>query len=310
MTRPLTDLFISSTLRIGSKGRLSRAYQDLIQQVVKASHVSAITPRDIKFQISRLAPQFSGYGQQDAQEFLRFFIDGMHEELNRVTSKPKYREINVDKLPPNEQSEAWWSYFEEREQSPISDLFQGQLMSKIECQSCKYSSYAFDNFMDLSVSFSRGASRIIGKARVEHCLESYIKPERMEECGFKCEKCKKVDNFEKQMTVYRLPQILVLHLKRFYNSHIRREKLNTHVAVPDILDMKPYAPYSSHDSVKKAKYKLYGISHHSGTLYGGHYFADVRNEEGSWYHCNDSHASKTRPDLDSASSYVLFYERC
>jgi len=34
--------------------------------------------------------QFSGYGQQDAQEFMRFLIDRMHDELNRVMYKPKY----------------------------------------------------------------------------------------------------------------------------------------------------------------------------------------------------------------------------
>ena len=48
--------------------------------------------------MSKVAPQFSGYGQQDAQEFLRFLLDGMHEELNRVIKKPPYKEMDFDKL--------------------------------------------------------------------------------------------------------------------------------------------------------------------------------------------------------------------
>ena len=32
-------------------------------------------------------------------------------------------------------------------------------------------------------------------------------------------------------------------------------------------------PFLEHESKKRAKYQLYGISHHSGTLYGGHYIA-------------------------------------
>ena len=51
----------------------------------------------------------------------------------------------------------------------------------------------------------------------------------------------------------------------------------------------------AHPSKAKAKdYKLYGISHHSGTLYGGHYIGEVSNlDTGAWYNCNDSHCSKT-----------------
>ena len=30
--------------------------------------------------------------QQDAQEFLRFLLEGLHDDLNDVKSKPKYRQ--------------------------------------------------------------------------------------------------------------------------------------------------------------------------------------------------------------------------
>ena len=66
----------------------------------------------------------------------------------------------------------------------------------------------------------------------------------MERCGYKCSKCKGVDNMEKDMTIYRFPKILVIHLKRFYNSTMRREKLSTTIKIPAVLDMRPYAPYS------------------------------------------------------------------
>ena len=38
--------------------------------------------------LGRCAPQFSGYLQQDSQELLAFLLDGMHEDLNRITHKP------------------------------------------------------------------------------------------------------------------------------------------------------------------------------------------------------------------------------
>jgi ubiquitin C-terminal hydrolase len=35
---------------------------------------------------------------------LRFLLDGVHEELNRVAKKPPYKELDFDKLPIEEQS--------------------------------------------------------------------------------------------------------------------------------------------------------------------------------------------------------------
>lgn len=42
---------------------------------------------------------FSGFSQQDAQEFLRFLLDGLHNEVNRVTVRPKPSPENLDHLP-------------------------------------------------------------------------------------------------------------------------------------------------------------------------------------------------------------------
>ena len=58
----------------------------------------------------------------------------------------------------------------------------------------------------------------------------------------------------------------------------------------------------------KALYKLYAISHHSGSLYGGHYVADAIRQ-GKWHHFNDSCVSSGEPASSSSSAYVLFYAR-
>lgn len=67
----------------------------------------------------------------------------------------------------------------------------------------------------------------------------------MEKCGYKCTKCKKLDNMQKTMTIHRFPRVLVIHLKRFYNSTMRREKLSTTLNIPERLDMREYAAGSS-----------------------------------------------------------------
>lgn len=99
--------------------------------------------------------------------------------------------------------------------------------------------------MDLQVSIPRKAVRYTGYVDVDECISNYVLPESMERCGYKCSKCKQVDNLEKQMTIFRFPKILVVHLKRFYNSTMRREKLSTTINIPQILDARPYATPNS-----------------------------------------------------------------
>ncbi len=57
------------------------------------------------------------------------------------------------------------------------------------------------------------------------------------------------------------------------------------------------------------EYRLYGISTHHGSIYGGHYVAHVRHGD-SWYYASDSSVSKeSLSDALRSEAYVLFYER-
>jgi ubiquitin C-terminal hydrolase len=136
----------------------------------------------------------------------------------------------------------------------------------------------------------------------------------MEKCGYRCEnkKCKAVDKMDKDITIFRFPKILVIHLKRFS----RREKITTAISIPKTLDMTPFAPHSGkliskleHPSKQRAvKYRFYGMSMHSGSLHGGHYVADVMDvDTKDWFHCNDSTVSRASFQKSSSSAYVLFF---
>ncbi len=37
-----------------------------------------------------------GYNQQDSQEFLRYLLEGLHEDVNRVSVKPTPLECDID----------------------------------------------------------------------------------------------------------------------------------------------------------------------------------------------------------------------
>eukprot|EP00069_Balaena_mysticetus_P022019 bmy_03235T0 len=100
-------------------------FAKLIQTIWTSSPNDVVSPSEFKTQIQRYAPRFVGYNQQDAQEFLRFLLDGLHNEVNRVTARPKSNPENLDHLPDDEKGRQMWRKYLEREDSRIgatSDL--------------------------------------------------------------------------------------------------------------------------------------------------------------------------------------------
>ncbi|KAJ8982581.1 hypothetical protein NQ317_005052 [Molorchus minor] len=85
------------------------------------------------------------------EELLAWLLDALHEDLNRVARK-QYTELKDSGGRPDEivAEEAWQQHLT-RDHSIITDLFYGQLKSKVTCQTCGHESVRFDPFNLLSL---------------------------------------------------------------------------------------------------------------------------------------------------------------
>jgi ubiquitin C-terminal hydrolase len=103
----------------GMKGQLASDFYELICRLWKPLTKSAmvlrntsVSPTSFKKTISKWAPQFTGYRQQDSQEFLRFLLDGLHEDLNRVKVKPPYEElVDIEYEMEYDKANRWWNNY-------------------------------------------------------------------------------------------------------------------------------------------------------------------------------------------------------
>lgn len=138
---------------IKNLGQLALAFADLIQQALHSSYKDVISPVKFKQNIEKWAPQFMGYRQQDSQEFLRAMLDGLSEDLNRITEKKKWniKDEEIDNLSDIEKATVSWNMCKSLNDSVITDVFAGQLQSTVTCHGCKYRSVTFEMFMDLSL---------------------------------------------------------------------------------------------------------------------------------------------------------------
>ncbi|XP_031429304.1 ubiquitin carboxyl-terminal hydrolase 2a isoform X3 [Clupea harengus] len=310
-TQNLRDYCLQNSYRrdLNNNNRTNTALMEefakLIQTLWTSSGSEAVSPSEFKTQIQRYAPRFVGYNQQDAQEFLRFLLDGLHNEVNRVTVRPRGSTEDFDHLRDEEKGKKMWSKYLDREDSKIVDVFVGQLKSSLTCTDCGYCSTVFDPFWDLSLPISKKG---YGEVSLMDCMRLFTKEDVLDgDEKPTCYRCKARRRCTKKFTVQKFPKILVLHLKRFSEARVRTSKLSTFVNFPlKDLDLREFASGSSVDAV----YNLYAVSNHSGTTMGGHYTAYCRNpSSGEWYTFNDSRVTPmSSSQVRSSDGYVLFYE--
>ena len=101
--------------------------------------------------------------------------------------------------------------------------------------------------------------------------------------------------------------ILILSLQR--QNPRTGSKNNCYVDFSDELDMSIYLDHECWNK-NDAKYTLYGIGNHSGSIDFGHYYAYIKINN-SWYEFNDSHVSpySKRENNSSSQAYILFYKK-
>ncbi|XP_066103002.1 ubiquitin carboxyl-terminal hydrolase 2 isoform X3 [Saccopteryx bilineata] len=284
---------------------LMEEFAKLIQSIWTSSLNDVVSPSEFKTQIQRYAPRFVGYNQQDAQEFLRFLLDGLHNEVNRITVRPKANPENLDHLPDDEKGRQMWRKYLEREDSRIGDLFVGQLKSSLTCTDCGYCSTVFDPFWDLSLPITK---RGYPEVTLMDCMRLFTKEDVLDgDEKPTCCRCRARKRCIKKFSIQRFPKILVLHLKRFSESRIRTSKLTTFVNFPlRDLDLREFASENTNHAV----YNLYAVSNHSGTTMGGHYTAYCRSPAtGEWHTFNDSSVTPmSSSQVRTSDAYLLFYE--
>ncbi|XP_060965988.1 ubiquitin carboxyl-terminal hydrolase 8 isoform X2 [Cannabis sativa] len=142
------------------------------------------------------------------------------------------------------------------------------------------------------------------------CLEAFLKEEPLgpEDMWF-CPGCKEHRQASKKLDLWRLPEVLVIHLKRFQYSRFSKNKLETYVDFPvDDLDLSTYIGHQNGQLCNR--YMLYAVSNHFGSMGGGHYTAFVHHGGDLWYDFDDSHVNPISLEkIKSSAAYVLFYRR-
>ncbi|KAJ3601539.1 hypothetical protein NHX12_032507 [Muraenolepis orangiensis] len=164
------------------------------------------------------------------------------------------------------------------------------------------------------------------------CFQLYTKEEQLApDDAWRCPHCKQLQQGRIKLSLWTLPDVLILHLKRFRQEGDRRVKMQNMIRFPLLgMDMAPHVvkrsqsswslpshwspwrrPYGLGRNPDDYLYDLYAVCNHHGNMQGGHYTAHCKNSiDGQWYCFDDSEVQPMADDdVCHQSAYILFYQR-
>ena len=300
----LRQFYVSDDYRqyLNNRGDLSTAFKDVIIKLWNTTLEYSVDPYDLKREVRAKTDIFSDNRQHDAHEFMRFLLNKLHEEINRASEEGRKSPADNETL-----GEACARYLT-WEDSRISQLFSGMLRSQVCCSVCNNQSTAYIPFMDIALPILKRQKRpyylyfssSYPSIRLSDCFKTFTTRETLngKERPY-CNKCKNLTKSTKQVSLAKLPEFLVIHLKRF-SYYPKRSKLSTHVEFDDTWSLKDFAN-NTHT------YSLYGIVSHSGSICGGHYIAFCKYN-GIWRCFDDSIISIVSWEyVKNQEAYILLY---
>ena len=201
------------------------------------------------------APVFLMGRQHDMAEYLQFVFDLMHE----TTGVPVEMHVHGEARSRRDQMmvdsyEHLKQHFA-KEHSVVVDLFAGQYYVQIQTcdnQMPQDHSESYDPFLMLTLALPIG----VKACTLYDCLGLMREPEIID--GWKGERTDAPRMIEKRTYIWTPPKVLVIHLKRFVNRHVKN---GCTVAIAETLDLTDYCMGLE----GPVHYQLHAVGNHEGT---------------------------------------------
>jgi len=250
---------------------------------------------------------FTGWAQNDINEFLLFLMDCFHNSLARPAK------VQINGTPENQTDQRAIICYRliqsvyAKEYSKVLDVFYGVYMTEIiqldgqQILSMKAEHYFV---LDLQLFYQNQICN-----NLYDCFNLFIQAEHLEgDNAWFNDATGEKQSVYKQTNFWSFPDVLVISLKRFSPDGAR--KLQHVVDFPlENLDLSKYTKgYQSQKNI----YDLFGVCNHMGGVMGGHYTAYVKHiDQGGWFHYNDTIIEPVpNPSvIVSPSAYCLFYRK-
>ncbi|XP_020344635.1 ubiquitin carboxyl-terminal hydrolase 10 isoform X2 [Oncorhynchus kisutch] len=336
---PMMDNFVRlvnefNNMPVPSKAKQQAAGEKIIKDIRPGA---PFEPNYIYRLLTLIKSSLSEKGrQEDAEEYLGFTLNGLHEEmlaLKKLFSPQEEKAptpngpesqsgVDDDVADKEEGSEDEWEQVGPRNKTsitrqadfvrtPITDIFGGHIRSVVYQQNSKESA-TLQPFFTLQLDIQSEKIRTVQEA-----LETLVARESVQ--GYTT-KTKQEIEISRRVTLEELPPVLVLHLKRFvFEKTGGCQKLIKNIDYPVDLEIsKDLLSSGVRSKIFKGQrtYRLFAVVyHHGNSATGGHYTTDVFHIGlNGWLRIDDQSVKvinqyQVVKQTAERTAYLLYYRR-
>ena len=288
---------------------ISKSFINLCLSLIKIDNYNlkynfnSYNPSAFRLNFCRCHKQYFDHEQHDSLEFLRILLDDISKELNQTKVITQYKELSTEGKTKEQQNKEYNEFYLCREDSIVVKIFYSQIMNIFICE-CGDISYSFEKLLDIPLLFPKEINN--KEINLNDLISQYFNGEELT-WNLSCQKCQKKDmKRNKKIKITILPKVLIFSLQRF--NPITGVKINKYINFDEIIDLQPFCDNDFFNGEMNAKYKLFGISNHSGTLNFGHYYSYTKVGD-NWFEFNDSLVKMVNVNFFSKAAYFFFYEK-
>jgi ubiquitin C-terminal hydrolase len=248
--------------------------------------------------------------QEDAQEFLHFLLETVHQEMVNVMNKS---DIKIQDKK-DDQDDGWSEIGTGNKKrvvredinlkpTPISSIFGGVMQIILKKQGSK-ESVSYQPFFSLPLPLEEEHNHKLIFS-LEEALESFKKISFID--GLRSETTSLAVKATKQCILSSIGSIVIFHLKRFSYANGQAYKLNHNVEYPLQFTLRVGKGVGE----QNVDLNLRGIIvHHGNSPRKGHYSSFCKLSDESWYHFDDIRVTKVEESVIlEQQAYLLLYDR-
>ena len=273
-----------------TKGKLFKEFKNILENISNGKN--SINPKGLKNVMGKIDERYYQNNQEDANEFISNFLEGLLDEIGDKNSLPERLNItNEEEL--KSYNKFYNKFYKSKGNSFLLDLFYVIIKNQKICKDCKKLIIKFNAYNIIELPIYEFAKKNKNK---DLDFVEILKKFKEEKKDGECIYCHS-NNIYESTNFYKLSKYLIF----YFGRTIDNEYINNNIIYPEKYNFEIFQNF---------KYKLECVIEHFGYAHSGHYTSLCNlSGEKKLYKFNDISFYPNDSQFHGDNAIILLYKK-